>query len=147
MIDKKPILEGGANSHLQHIFESGELTFAELIDIFNNVFSGKIEMREKVDGFAFTVTMKDGTLYSARNKTELKNPLNLQQTIQKFSDRSPDIRNAFITSFNDMNSALQALSKAEQDEIFGNGEFFLWKENGELKIDVELIHLQSKIHQ
>lgn len=119
------ILSGGSNGHLAHIFESGELTFAELIDIFNNVFSGKIELREKVDGFAFTVTMKDGTLYSARNKTELKNPLNLQQTIQKFSDRSPDIRNAFITSFNDMNSALQALSRAEQDEIFGNGEFFL----------------------
>ena len=119
------ILSGGASGHLTHIFEDGKLTFAQLAEIFSNVFSGKIELREKVDGFAFSITMKDGVIYSARNKTELKNPLDLQQTISKFSDRSPAIRNAFITSFNDMNSALQALSKAEQDEIFGNGENFL----------------------
>lgn len=120
------LTEGGANAHLSHVWESGDLSFNELDNIFTSIFSGKIELREKVDGFAFTVTMRDGVLYSARNKTELKNPLNFEQTVQKFSDRSETIKNAFITSFTDMNNALQALSSEEQKDIFGpNGENFL----------------------
>lgn len=122
---KQLILAGGANSHLMHIFEDGDLTFRALYDIFVKVFSGKIELREKVDGFAFTVTMRDGVLYSARNKTELKSPLTFDQTVQKFSDRPAIVRNAFITSFTDMNTALQALSRKEQNDIFGKGKYFL----------------------
>lgn len=122
---KTPITEGGTNGHLAHIFEDGSLTFSQMYDIFAKVFSGKVELREKIDGFAFTVTMRDGVLYSSRNKSELKSPLNFEQTIQKFSNRPPVIKNAFITSFSDMNTALQALSPEEQNNIFNNGKNFL----------------------
>lgn len=137
------ILEGGANGHLLHIIDNGNFTFSDIHDIFKQVFSGRLELREKTDGIAFTITIKDRVLYSARNKTELRNPLNFEQTVAKFSDRPPAVRNAFVTSFTDMNNALQALSDEELYSIFENGEKYLSFEI--ISADAKnLIHYGSK---
>jgi hypothetical protein len=119
------ITEGGAQGHCAHLTDDGDLTFGDLKEIFKQILSGKIEMTEKVDGFAFAITMKNGRVYSARNKSELKDPLDFEQTLEKFSSRTAAVKNAYQTSMKDMANALGQLSSEEQKEIFEDGKNYL----------------------
>lgn len=121
----KLLLEGGASGHLAQIQELGDITFSEILEIFHSVFSGEVEIKEKIDGIALTVTMKDGNVYFSRNKSTLKNPMSVQDAIEFFSDRNPKIRDTFNKAIHDLESALVKLNKREQNSIFADGHNFI----------------------
>lgn len=123
--ESKDILcEGGAQGHLSHLFESPNLTFKQIKDIFQKLFTGKLEISEKTDGQNLTVTCVDGKVKAARNKSTLKEPMDIDAVAKKFDGRGP-IKDAFVNSMKDVQKALESLSKEQQDQIFDNGKNFM----------------------
>ena len=118
------IREGGASGHMTHLFEDGSLTFGDLKQILKSLFSGKLRIEEKTDGQALAVTVKDGEVKAARNKTTLKNPMSISEVESKFEGRGP-IKDAFVNSMNDISNAIMKLSPEEIESIFGNGQKFM----------------------
>lgn len=118
-------LEGGAQGHLQHLFEDPDLTFKQLKDIFTKLFTGKIGITEKTDGQNLAITYKDGEVKAARNKQTLKEPLSMSELEKFFSDRKQEIKDAFIKSMSDISKAIKTLDDKQKFIIFNNGHNFM----------------------
>lgn len=64
--------EGGAAGHMSHIYDYTELTLRDVKGLIRNLFSGKIEATEKLDGMNIQCTMNnDGNVVFIRNKGNL----------------------------------------------------------------------------
>lgn len=116
--------EGGADGHLSHIYDRGDLKFSEIKDIFQQLFTGQLSITEKIDGQNLNITFKDGNIFAARNKTELKNPLSLDGVITKFAGRG-EIQKAFVLTMKDLQKALQSLSDEIINKIFNDGKNYI----------------------
>ena len=121
---KKFLTEGGASGHMLHLWDDGNTTFAELKEIFRELFSGEIKVEEKTDGIALAITYKDGEVKAARNKATLKDPMSIAQLEQKFDGRG-EIKNAFVNSMKDISSAISKMSKSELKKIFNDGQNYM----------------------
>ncbi len=126
------LLMGGAYGHMNHPFDDRELTFKVLMKIIELGLSGKLDrednVTEKTDGQNLMISYKDGKLIAARNKGHIKNKgetaLSIKDVEKKFKGRGA-IRNAFVYAMRDLSKAVGALSKKQQDKIFGNGSKFM----------------------
>jgi len=129
---KELLLMGGAYGHMNHPFDDKELTFKDLKKIIELGLSGKLDrednVTEKTDGQNLMISYKDGKLIAARNKGHLKNKgetaLSIKDVEKKFKGRG-SIRDAFVYAMRDLSKAIDALSKKQQDKIFGNGSKFM----------------------
>ena len=125
---KELLLMGGAYGHMNHPFDDKDLTFKDLKKIIELGLGGQLSrednVTEKTDGQNLMISWRDGKLITARNKGHLKNKgetaLGIKDVQSKFKGRG-DIRNAFVYAVRDLNKAIGALSKKQQDKIFGNG--------------------------
>lgn len=118
--DRTMLCEGGCGGHINHIFEDGNLTFAEIRDIFKNVFQGKTQLSEKVDGLALSITYKDGKFGVARDKKSLKDPMDIAKLTDKYCDKK-EVREAFTASVKDLSDALSSLDQVQLNKVFANG--------------------------
>ena len=118
------IVEGGAAGHMSHPIDDFSLSFSQLKDMISQILSGKLEMSEKTDGQNLMFTYKDGEVKAARNKTTLKNPMSLKEIAQKFEGRGA-IKDAFVNSMKDLNSAISKLSTKDKKNIFADGHRFI----------------------
>ena len=126
------LLMGGAYGHMSHPFDDKDLTFGDLKKIITLGLSGQLNrednVTEKTDGQNLMVSWKDGKLIAARNKGHLKNKgetaLDIKAVERKFKGRGA-IRDAFVYAMRDLTKAIGALSKKQQDKIFGNGSKFM----------------------
>nr|BAR34130.1 cytidylyltransferase like protein [uncultured Mediterranean phage uvMED] len=126
------LLMGGAYGHMNHPFDDKELTFKDLKKIIELGLSGQLDrednVTEKTDGQNLMISYKDGKLIAARNKGHIKNKgktaLSIKDVEKKFKGRG-NIRNAFVYAMRDLSKAVGALSKKQQDKIFGNGSKFM----------------------
>ena len=118
--------EGGAAGHMAHVWELDDVTFGEIKDIFEQLFSGELEVSEKTDGQNLTVTFKDGEIKAARNKATLKEPMSIEQVADKYSgeDRAT-IKKAFVETMEDVESAVKSMSDKEIKQIFNDGQNFI----------------------
>jgi hypothetical protein len=96
------IAEGGAAGHMSHPFEYDEMTGRDLIDLVDDLFSGKIEnMKEKLDGTNIHATMNNnGQVVFIRNKSNLNSELggmSIQDMANKWADK-PSVQNTFLTA-------------------------------------------------
>lgn len=123
-LNKYIISEGGADGHMSHLYEIADITLGDLRDIFTDLFSNNIKMTEKTDGQNLNVTFKDGKIKAARNKATLKNPLSIDEVAELFAGRG-DVKDAFVNSLKDLQSACDTLSKNEIDSIFNDGLNFM----------------------
>ena len=129
---KELLLMGGAYGHMSHPFDDKDLTFGDLKKIITLGLSGQLNrednVTEKTDGQNLMVSWKDGKLIAARNKGHLKNKgetaLDIKAVERKFKGRGA-IRDAFVYAMRDLTKAIGALSKKQQDKIFGNGSKFM----------------------
>jgi len=129
---KELLLMGGAYGHMSHPFDDKDLTFGDLKKIITLGLSGQLNrednVTEKTDGQNLMVSFKDGKLIAARNKGHLKNKgetaLDIKAVERKFKGRGA-IRNAFVYAMRDLTKAIGALSKKQQEKIFGNGSKFM----------------------
>lgn len=115
---------GGASGHMTHLFEDPDLSFAELRDIFTQLFTGKIAISEKTDGQALAITYKDGQFGVARNKATLQKPMSVDDVGKLFEGRG-EIKNAFVKAMTDMIAGLKKLDQKQLNSIFANGQNFM----------------------
>lgn len=123
--DSQLVMEGGAAGHMSHPFDEKELTFGDFKKIVEFGLRGELnfeeEVTEKTDGQNVFATVKDGQVYFARNKGELKFPMDLDAFKQKFADHASDmVRDTFQMTAEELAVALPKLS-AKDLEVFGNG--------------------------
>jgi len=121
------IMEGGMAGHMSHIFEDNNLTFGDFKQMITNSLSGTLDISsisEKTDGVNLFITYKNGKLYAARNKSQIKNPATINQIAQQFAGRG-DIKDAFVFAMEDLSKAIGSLSEKQTNKIFDNGKNFM----------------------
>jgi hypothetical protein len=119
---------GGVAKHMSHVYENMDMTFSNLVSLFDGVASGKIEVTEKVDGqnLYFTYDIDEGVPKFARNTDThvavggyTREMLN-QEFIRKGEGR-PDYAGV-IKTFNDgmkaIESAMSAIDPIILQKIF-----------------------------
>lgn len=124
------ILEGGASGHMMHPFNNSELTFRDFKNIIDAALAGSLnfeeEPTEKSDGQNLWVTIKNGNVLFARNKTETINPMTLRDIKDKFNNHpSETVRDTFTFAAEDLSILLLKLPNNKQLEIFKEGLNFL----------------------
>lgn len=70
---------------IQHLNES--LSIDEIVEVVSGLVSGDIPAYEKFDGVNLKVTTKNNSIYFARNKTDISNPITPSELIDRFMDR------------------------------------------------------------
>jgi len=122
------LTEGGAAGHMNHPFDDRDITFADMKQMIRLSLEGKLNIesgvQEKTDGQNLLVTFKDGKLGAARNKTTIKNPMDIDAVRMKFAGRG-EIEKAFTFAMEDLERALLRVPKDKLFEIFQNGSRFL----------------------
>lgn len=111
---------------IKHIFEDGELTFAEIRDILTKVFSGDLKMTEKVDGIPMLITYKNGDFYCCSDVRDVKNPVKLHKFCNTCSKNiSKDGKLAVSNTLDDIENALMQLDGVLLNKYFANGQNFM----------------------
>jgi len=123
------ILEGGAAGHMSHPFDEKDLTFGDFKKIIEAGLSGELNFEEdpteKTDGQNVFATYQDGEVKFARNKGEMKNPMDLKTFKQKFEGHpSKMVEETFQFAAEDLAKALVKLSSKDL-EVFANGLNFM----------------------
>ena len=123
------LTEGGVAGHMTHPFEDMGLTFGDMKEMFRLGLSGEISTvgapTEKLDGQNLFVTFKNGKLYSARNKGDIKSGgMDYKAISTKFKGRG-EIERAFTYAFRDLEQAIQKLSDKQQNMIFKGGSAWM----------------------
>ncbi len=129
---KQLILEGGAYGHLAHPFDDNNLTFRDFRTIITNTLKGEISKEkpatEKTDGQNIMISWRDGKLIAARNKGHLRDrgasALTTAGISKMFAGRG-DLHTAFSMAMKNLETAISALSDAQKDKIFKEGEQFM----------------------
>ena len=121
------ITEGGAAGHMQHPWDSHELTFADMKEIVRRGLSGRLDIEEavteKTDGQNIQVTWKNGQIGFARNKGTIVNPMTTAELQAKFDNRGP-ISEAFGEAGNDLQQAFAKIPQDQLNQVFKNGRVF-----------------------
>jgi len=120
------ILEGGAAGHMSHPFDEKDLTFGDFKEIIEAGLSGNLNFEEvateKTDGQNVFATVQDGEVKFARNKGELKNPMDLATFKEKFEGHpSALVQDTFQFAAEDLAGSLNKLSPKDL-EVFDNGK-------------------------
>ncbi len=128
-LNERLLLEGGAAGHMSHPFDERDLTFGDFKKIIEAGLSGDLTFEEdpteKTDGQNVFATVQDGQVKFARNKTELKNPMDLNTFKQKFAGHpSKMVEETFQFAAEDLANALIKLSAADL-AAFDNGKNFM----------------------
>ena len=123
------ILEGGAAGHMSHPFDEKDLTFGDFKKIIDAGLQGELnfeeEVTEKTDGQNVFATVMDGEVKFARNKGEMKNPMDLQTFKQKFEGHASKlVQDTFQFAAEDLANSLNKLP-AKDLEVFNNGKSFM----------------------
>ena len=131
--ENKLITEGGAAGHMSHPFDDRDLTFGDLKEMIRRSLAGELnvekEVTEKLDGQNLMFSWKDGELVAARNQGHLKNAgaaaPNVKEFSSIFADRPDNIRDAFVSAVEDLETAISGLSDAQKNKVFREGERFM----------------------
>lgn len=126
------IMEGGAAGHMAHPYEDDNLTFDDVKEMIARGLVGDLgaeePVTEKLDGQNIMFTVKDGQVYFARNKGQVKNKgknaLDVAGIRQKFAGRG-NIEKAFTASADDLQKAIDALPPEERTKMFADGGKFM----------------------
>ena len=120
--------EGGAFGHLSHPFDVNTFTFRDLQQLINKILSGELDYaEEKTDGHNLMLTVVDGQVLAARNKSHLKNKgrdaLDVPAMAKKFAGRENAL--AYTNAMEDFKNAVDSLSDKQVLKIFDNGSNFM----------------------
>lgn len=122
--DSQMINESGPCGRLQNLLHDPKITFGEMRNIFKEVFRGQTTIEEKCEGYNMLVTYKDGGFRFARDKKDLKKPMEYSKVIKSF-DGNPKVREAFVQSANDLGKALNSIEQEKLTKYFEDGKRYL----------------------
>jgi hypothetical protein len=126
------INEGGAAGHMAHPYEDDALSFRDVKEMVRRGLVGELDaeepVTEKLDGQNIMFTVKDGRVYFARNKGQVKNKgqnaLDVAGIRSMFAGRG-DIEKAFTGAAEDLQRAVDELPEEERNKIFSDGSKFM----------------------
>jgi hypothetical protein len=123
------IMEGGAAGHMSHPFDDKGLTFGDFKKLVEAGLKGELNFEEdateKTDGQNVFATIQDGEVKFSRNKTELKEPMDLATFKNKFEGHASKlVQDTFQLAAEDLAKQLSKLSLKDQ-QIFANGKNFM----------------------
>ena len=126
------INEGGAAGHMAHPYEDDALSFADVKEMVRRGLVGELDaeepVTEKLDGQNIMFTVKDGRVYFARNKGQVKNKgqnaLDVAGIRSMFAGRG-DIEKAFTGAAEDLQRSIDALPPEQRDKMFSGGAKFM----------------------
>ena len=126
----EPIFEGGAAGHMMHPFDDAGLTFDDFRNMVEAGLSGELNFEEdpteKTDGQNIFATVKDGKAMFARNKGQLKEPVDLNGIINIFAVHPVEtVRDTFVLAATDIAKALEGISTKDQESYFNDGKNFM----------------------
>ena len=86
------VMEGGQAGHMSHPFDYTDFTANDLIQLVDDLFSGKVEhMKEKLDGFNIMASMNNkGDVVFIRNKSNLNSAnggMSIQDMMEKWAEK------------------------------------------------------------
>ena len=92
------VTEGGMGGHMAYPIDYDDLTFRDLIDMIEQLFSGQItELKEKLDGTNIQATVNtDGEVVFIRNKGDLNSErggMSVDDMAKKWADKPPVAKN------------------------------------------------------
>lgn len=121
------ILEGGAAGHMSHPFDNKSLTFGDFKKLIESGLSGELNFEEdpteKTDGQNLFATVKDGETMFARNKGQMKSPIDLNGIIKMFTGHASKlVEETYIFAAKDL---ADALPKLKDQSMFANGLNFV----------------------
>lgn len=129
MLDLKEIYEEAkviAESKSKRLYENGKLTFAELRDIINGVFSdGGTVLQKKVPGINLLITYKNGEFCISTDLKALEKPCSFSKFNDKCCEAGKDVKVSFMNSIKDLIEALNALDPVLLNKYFANGQNFM----------------------
>lgn len=115
------LTEGGVAGHMSHLYDNGDLTFAEIKDVFQKASNGELKGTEKTDGQNLFVSysIKDGKAKAARNKTNIMSGgLSASELADKFAGRG-NLEKSFTEAFRAFEQGVESLPKSIQKRLFG----------------------------
>ena len=109
------ILEGGQAKHISHPYDVTDFTGDDLIELVDDLFSGKIEhMKEKLDGMNIMATMNEkGDVVFIRNKSNLNSEnggMSILEMSEKWAEKEHQ-KKVFIQSGRLIESIFKKLGK------------------------------------
>ena len=109
------ILEGGQAKHISHPYDITDFTGDDLIELVDDLFSGKIEhMKEKLDGMNIMATMNEkGDVVFIRNKSNLNSEnggMSILEMSEKWAEKEHQ-KKVFIQSGRLIESIFKKLGK------------------------------------
>jgi len=126
------INEGGAAGHMAHPYEDDALSFGDVKEMVRRGLVGELgqeePVTEKLDGQNIMFTVKDGQVYFARNKGQVKNKgknaLDTAGIRNMFAGRG-NIEKAFTGAAEDLQRAIDALPPEQRQKMFSDGSKFM----------------------
>ena len=117
------ILEGGLGGHMPHLYESWDLTFSQMKDVFKAASKGELEGTEKTDGqnIKLSFNVKTQKALGARNVTQIRSGgLDTEEMLSFFADhKNPNLKLAFSDAIKIFEKAVKLLDVNKQIEFFG----------------------------
>lgn len=106
--------EGGAAGHMSHIYDYTELTLRDVKGLIRNLFSGKIEATEKLDGMNIQCTMNnEGKVVFIRNKGDLnslKGGMDADDVAAKWAGKE-SISKVYISAYETIEKVFKKIGK------------------------------------
>lgn len=136
---------GGAAKHLMQLYHDHELSFEEIIDIFQLAGTGQLQMFEKLDGMNIVFTWCPNVMAPkfARNDGDISTGgMNRIQLAEKFRGREK-VETAFLESYDALELGLRVIPVNALDRIFNGGKRWF---SAEIlgPINPNIIHYESK---
>lgn len=112
------------NKHLKHPWEQLSWTYLDLVELIKLSLLGKLDnVTEKIDGQNILVTVRNGEILFARNKTEIKNPLSPTEFLSKFNGKPAEVIHAFTWAVSTLKAAFNSIDLFAKSEFFSESRF------------------------
>lgn len=116
---------GAAAGHINHLYDDQNFTKEEIVEIFNKITSGRIPVFEKIDGQNLMISVKDSKLVAARNKGQLKNPVDINIISELQFHKYPHVREVFDLAIARIVNSFEKIPIEYLNSVFENGVNFL----------------------
>ena len=118
--------ESAGFGHLNHIWEDKDLTFSDLKDIIKKSILGTLSnIYEKSDGQNLLLSYKDDEVKFARNKSQIKVPINALGILEMFKNHDRNVKDVFVNASNDLNKVMSDIDTEYLNDLFYNGNNFI----------------------
>ena len=122
---KDYLIESKKKKHL-HIFEDGEMTFGEIRNIVEDIFSKPIvSICPRKPAATVSFTCVDGKVLGTLNGLNPSTPLVSEKIAGEYQTKSKAFKEAFSNTVSDIEKKISELELDEQNEIFDNGHRFI----------------------